>query len=70
MFKGGVIRQSDVLRVGDVALCCPACAGARQYRLHAVSVSLVIYSSNVNLNTTTAFFKFLLRLTGMLRQHN
>jgi hypothetical protein len=25
------------LRVGDVALCCPACAGARQYCLHAVS---------------------------------
>jgi len=26
----------NVLRVGDVALCCPACAGARQYCLHAV----------------------------------
>jgi len=30
-------------RVGDVALCCPACAGARQYRLHAVSGWVFIY---------------------------
>jgi len=27
------------LRVGDVALFCPGCAGARQYCLHAVSSS-------------------------------
>ena len=28
--------SGNVLRVGDVALCCPACSGARQYCLHAV----------------------------------
>jgi hypothetical protein len=31
------VRVTNGLRVGDVALCYPACAAARQYCLHAVS---------------------------------
>jgi hypothetical protein len=31
-----LIIDANGLRVGDVALCFPACAGARQYCLHAV----------------------------------
>ena len=46
-FEVYLILAHNGLRVGDVASCCPACAGARQYSLHAVSVSLVLISYSI-----------------------